>query len=101
KCRDKALENCSIGRTKRTGIMRMSSSSFPQPPAPFSDGTRRVLCAGPPPEPRRAVGALFKNLQPVKREICSQGLVLRAVCCSQHAGVTGLPMASMSQEGVG
>src|SRR5436190_1445393 len=41
--------------------MRISSSSLPQLTAHFSDGTRRVLCAGPLPEPRRAVCALLKT----------------------------------------
>src|SRR5262245_2529283 len=41
--------------------MRISSSSLPQPPAHFSNGTRRVLCSGPPPEPRRAVCAPLKT----------------------------------------
>src|SRR5262245_23447123 len=41
--------------------MRISSSSLPQPPAHFSDCTRRVLCSGPPPEPRRAVCAPLKT----------------------------------------
>src|SRR5262249_60036928 len=41
--------------------MRLSSSSLPQLTAHFSDSTRLVLCSGPPPEPRRAVGALLKT----------------------------------------
>src|SRR5262249_28238734 len=41
--------------------MRISSSSLPQPTAHFSDGTRLVLCSGPPPEPRRAEWALLKT----------------------------------------
>src|SRR6266446_9191834 len=41
--------------------MCISSSSLPQPPAHFSDGTRLVLCSGPSPEPRRAECALLKT----------------------------------------
>jgi len=41
--------------------MRISSASLPQPPTHFSDGTRLVLCAGPSPEPKRAVCALLKT----------------------------------------
>src|SRR5215831_11452120 len=41
--------------------MRISSALLPQLTAHFSDGTRLVLCSGPPPEPRRAVCARLKT----------------------------------------
>src|SRR5215813_11028767 len=61
KCRHRSPASRSIARIKLAVIMRMSSSSLPQPPAHFSDGTQRVLCSGPPPEPRRAECALLKT----------------------------------------
>ena len=60
KCGHRSPANRSLARTKLAAIRRISSSLLPQPPAHFSDGTRRILCSGPPPEPRRAVRALLK-----------------------------------------
>src|SRR5215831_4289630 len=52
--------------------MRISSPSLPQPPAHFSDGTRLVLCSGPPLEPRRAVCALSKTCNQLNIYIIAQ-----------------------------
>ena len=76
KCRHRSPANRSIARAKLAVIMRISSLSLPQPSTHFSDGTRLVLCSGPPPEPRRAVCALLKT--------CNQLFSMRGRSCHCH-----------------